>query len=184
MTRTTSTVLLTLLVAAGLAGCGNDTPAATPSASPNRQSLLALGQEWVQCLRTHGFTRMPDAELSQDGYLQFPADRYNWKLDLAKHRDIIDACQPIEDRYPPNAFRPKQQFTADDLRKLAAYADCARKNGIPDFPDPNAAGEFDVTGTSIANGISGTLRNKVDAACHTIWDGSVKITGGADGGKK
>ncbi|BCJ39508.1 hypothetical protein GCM10010168_62440 [Actinoplanes ianthinogenes] len=176
-------MLIIAVLAAGLAGCDHGTPSAAPSASSNRQQLLALGQQWVQCLRDKGLTRMPDAELSQDGYLQFPAGDYNWKDDLRKHQAIINACQSIEDSYPPNAFRPKEQFSADDLRKLAAYADCVRKHGIPDFPDPNAAGEFDVTGTSLANGIPGSLRDKADQACHTVWDGSVKITGGS-GGKK
>jgi len=158
--------------------------AVLPAASTDRHQLLALGQEWVQCLRDKGLTRMPDAELSQEGYLQFPASGgYNWKDDLRKHQSIIDACQPIEDRYPPNAFRPKDQFTADDLRKLAEYAECVRNHGIPDFPDPNSAGEFDLSGTPLANGIPGPLRDQAEAACHQIWDGAVKITGGG-GGKK
>jgi hypothetical protein len=184
MTRTTSIVLANLVVAAGCllaAGCDSASPP-TASASPsaNHQQLLALAQEWVDCLRGKGLTRMPDAELTQDGYLQFPAAQgYNWKEDLRKHRDILDACQPIEDRYPPNAFRPKEQYSAADLRKLAEYAACVRQHGIPEFPDPNSKGEFDVTGTSLANGMPDRLRDQADAACHHIWDGSVKVTGGS-----
>lgn len=188
MTRTKSTVLLCALLAAGLAGCDSGGSAAPPSpsaaAGANRQQLLALGQEWVQCLRDKGLTRMPDAELSQDGYLQFPAaGGYNWKDDLGDRRTIIEACQPIEDRYPPNAFRPRQQFSADDLRKLAAYAECVRKHGLPDFPDPNAAGEFDLSGTPLANGIPRQLREQAEAACHDIWSGDVRVTGGGKGKK-
>jgi hypothetical protein len=181
-------MLITALVAAGLAGCdaGGDTASSSPSAtaSADRQQLLALGQEWVRCLRGQGLTRMPDAELSQDGYLQFPAVGYDWKRDLSKHPTMIDACRSIEDRYPPTAFRPKEQFTADDLRKLAEYAACVRQNGIPAFPDPNSKGEFDLAGTSLAHGIPGPLRDKADAACHHIWSGTVKVTGSDGGGKK
>ena len=191
MTKT-STVLLTVLVVAGLAGCdGGPSASANPtaSASASRQQLLALGQQWVQCLRGHGLTRMPDAQLTQDGYLQFPpAGTYNWKEDLGKHRSIIDACQSIEDSYPPNAFRPKDQVSADDLRKLAEYAKCARAHGIPDFPDPDATGTFDVTGTSLAHGIPATVKNQVDQACQAIWSGKITMTGGSGdkngGGKK
>jgi hypothetical protein len=190
MTRTTSTVLLLALLVAGAAGCdpggsgGSPTASASASAGVNRQQLLALGQEWVQCLRDKGLTRMPDAEVNQEGYLQFPAaGGYNWKEDLRTHRSIIEACQPIEDRYPPNAFRPKDQFSADDLRKLAAYAACVRQHGLPDFPDPNAAGEFDVTGTPLANGMNGRLREQAETACRHIWSGDVRVTGG-NGGKK
>jgi hypothetical protein len=178
------TVLLTTLVAAGLAGCdGGSAASPNPSASAaNRRQLLALGQQWVQCLRSHGLTRMPDAQLSQDGYLQFPqAAGYNWKEDLGKHRSIIDACQSIEDSYPPGAFRPKDQVSAADLRKLADYANCVRAHGVPDFPDPNAAGGFDVTGTSLAHGGTAKL-NAADQACKDIWSGKIQMTGG-DGGK-
>ena len=188
MTRTTCTVLLAVLLGAGLAGCdsgpaGSAKPSA--SAAAGRQQLLALGQEWVQCLRDKGLTRMPDAELSQEGYIQFPAvNGYNWKDDFRKHQSIIDACQSIEDRYPPNAFRPHQQFSADDLRKLAEYAECVRQHGIPEFPDPNASGEFDLSGTSLANGIPGALREQAEEACHQVWDGDVRVTGDKGGAKK
>jgi hypothetical protein len=188
MTRTSRIVLLAVLFAAAIAGCDSagsgGSPNPSASAQAGRRQLLALGQEWVQCLRDKGLTRMPDPELTQDGYLSFPpGETYDWKNDLRKHPKIIQACQPIEDRYPPNAFRPKEQFSADDLRKLAEYAKCVRENGIPDFPDPNSSGEFDLSGTSLANGIPGSLREKADAACHQIWDGAVKMTGG-NGGKK
>jgi hypothetical protein len=177
-------VLLAALLAAGLAGCDSQGSAARPKASANNRQLLALGQEWVQCLRGKGLTRMPDAELSQDGYLQFPAQDYDWKAELQNHKDIIEACKPIEDRYPPNAFRPKEQFSAEDLRKLAAYAECVRQHGIPEFPDPNTAGEFDLSGTPLADGIPGALRNRADEACRHIWSGAVKVTGEKGGGRK
>jgi hypothetical protein len=198
MTKTASTVLLPrlligmVLLTAGLAGCdggSSASPNASASASANRQQLLALGQQWVQCLRSHGLTRMPDAQLTQDGYLQFtPAGGYNWKEDLGKRRSIIDACKSIEDSYPPNAFRPKDQVSAEDLRKLTEYAKCARAHGIADFPDPDAAGTFDVTGTSLANNrVPANVKSQVDQACKSIWSGKITMTGGSggkNGGKK
>jgi hypothetical protein len=185
--KKTSTVLVALFVVAGLAGCdGGPAASANPTASAaaSRQQLLALGQQWVQCLRSHGLTRMPDAQLTPDGYLQFPpANGYNWKADIGKHRSIIQACQSIEDSYPPNAFRPKDQVSPDDLRKLAEYAKCVRAHGIPDFPDPDATGAFDVTGTSMANGVPANVKNQVDQACAAIWSGKITMTGGGGGAK-
>ena len=185
MTKKTSTVLLMVLVAAGLAGCdggSSASPDPAASASASRQQLLALGQQWVQCLRSHGLTRMPDAQLTQDGYLQFPpVSGYNWKEDLGKHRSVIQACQSIEDSYPANAFRPQEQVTAEDLRKLTEYAKCARANGIPDFPDPDATGAFDITGTSLDRGVPAAVKDKVDKACKAIWSGKITISGGSGG---
>ncbi|MBU2668066.1 hypothetical protein KOI35_31605 [Actinoplanes bogorensis] len=179
-----STVLLIGLLTAGCSGGGGGSPTTPESSAPGRQQLLALGQEWVQCLRDHGLTRMPDAQLSQDGYLQFVPDRsYNWKDDLVKRRSIIEACQSIEDRYPPNAFRPKDQPSAGDLRKLAEFATCIRAHGLPAFPDPNQAGAFDLAGTPLAQGVPGDRWDQANDACKGIWSGEVRMLGIA-GGKK
>jgi hypothetical protein len=189
MTRTKSTVLITVLLGAGLAGChaGGAPGSATPSASASvsRQQLLALGQEWVQCVRGKGLTRMPDAQLTEDGYLSFGSQGgYNWKEDLGKHKDIIDACKPIEDRYPPNAFRPKDKVSADDLRKLSEYAKCIREHGLPAWPDPDPDGSFNLDGTPLANGVPKAAMNKATQACSSIWSGKVSIRSGGPGGKK
>jgi len=188
MTRTKLTVLLAVLLGAGLAGCdaGGPTGSATPSAAPsaNRQQLLALGQEWVQCMRSKGLTRMPDAQLTEDGYLNFPPQGgYNWKEYAGQHPDIIEACKSIEDKYPPNAFRPKHQLSAEDLRKLAEYAKCFRANGLPAWPDPDSDGSFDLEGTTLANGVPGQLMDKATQACSSIWSGKISVHGGP-GGKK
>jgi hypothetical protein len=189
MTRTKPAMLITVLLAAGLVGChaGGASGSATPSASAtvSRQQLLALGQEWVQCLRGKGLTRMPDAQLTEDGYLSFaPQGGYNWKEDLGKHQDIINACKSIEDKYPPNAFRPKDTLSADDLRKLAEYAKCLRANGLPAWPDPDTDGSFNLNGTSLANGIPKTVMDKATQTCSSIWSGKVSIHSGPGGGGK
>lgn len=188
MTRQKSAVLIALFLAAGLAGCqaGPASGSGTPSASPtvNRQQLLALGQQWVQCMREKGLPRMPDAQLTEDGYLSFPpAGGYNWKEDGAKHPDIIEACKSIEDKYPPNAFRPKQQLSADDIRKLGEYAECLRTHGIPAWPDPSADGSFDLSETPLVNGVPKDTMDTASEACRSIWSGKIDIHG-AGGGKK
>lgn len=191
MTRT-STLLLTALlggglVAAGIAGCdGGSSASPNPSASGSaqRQQALAAGRNWVQCLRDHGVTRMPDATLDHDGYLQFGNDNYDWKRDLQTHKSAITACDSLHDALPPDANRPKQQYSADDLRKLAEYAKCIRAHGIPDFPDPDAQGMFDFTGTSLANGGNGPKQDAANDACKGVWSGSIEVNGGPGGGKK
>jgi hypothetical protein len=189
MTRTKSAVLITMVLGAGLVGChaggasGSSTP--SPSATVSRQQLLALGQEWVQCVRGKGLTRMPDAQLTEDGYLSFaPQGNYNWKEDLGKHRDIINACKSIEDKYPPTAFRPKDKVSAGDLRKLNEYAKCMRAHGLPAWPDPDPDGSFNTTGTSLEHGIPKAVMTKATQACSSIWSGKVSIRGGPGGGKK
>ncbi|MEV6492078.1 hypothetical protein AB0M20_26185 [Actinoplanes sp. NPDC051633] len=187
MRKTTSTIVLTAMLTVGIAGCTGGSPggSANPSASAsaNRQQLLALAQDWVKCMRDNGMPRMPDAEVTPEGYLSFPPrGGYEWKSDLEKHPGIIDKCKSFEDKYPANAFRPKEQVSPEDLRKLTEYAKCFRQHGFPDFPDPDKSGTFDFTGTSLANGTSNRKRDVADEACKHLWDGPIKVTGG--GGKK
>lgn len=188
MRRTTSVLLLITSLATGSAGCsftrsaGEAMPSA--SASADRGQILAVAQEWVDCLRGKGLTRMPDPQLNSDGYLEFPAgDGYDWKNDLRGRSAIVEACKAIEDRYPPNAFRPKAQFSAEDLRKLAEFAKCVRGHGLPDFPDPDAEGTFDLGGTPLANGIPAAKKDQATQACRHIWSGDIRTTG-QNGGKK
>ncbi len=100
-----------------------------------------------------------------------------------KHPEIIEACKSIEDRYPPNAFRPKEQLSAEDLRKLAEYAKCFREHGLPAFPDPDSDGSFDFTGTTLANGVPKQLMDKATKPASSIWGGKITVNGGP-GGKK
>jgi len=135
-------------------------------------------------MRGKGLTRMPDAQLTEDGYLSFPAERdYNWKEDAGKHLDVIEACKPIEDRYPPNAFRPREQLSAEDLRKLAEYAKCLRANGLPAWPDPDSDGSFNLSGTPLADDIPKALMDKATQACSSVWSGKVNVHGGQGDGK-
>jgi hypothetical protein len=197
MTKTSFTALLTALPTALLAfaaaGCdpGGSPSAASdpsPSASANRQEALAVGQEWVRCLRERGLTRMPDAEISPEGFLNFPPQNgYEWKRDLAKRPDIIEACKPIQDRFPASAQRPRDEYSAEDLRKLKEFASCIRSKGIPEFPDPNSAGEFNLVGTPLENENPNVRFKAAEDACKHIWSGGLKIVdggGGKSGGKK
>ena len=38
--------------------------------------------------------------------------------------------------------------TADNQEQAVKFAACMRENGVSDFPDPNASGEFDIWGQS------------------------------------
>ncbi|MBG0564078.1 hypothetical protein [Actinoplanes aureus] len=188
---TMSAAFLVALLAAGAGGAGCDSAgspsaAANPSASASasRQQALAVAQEWVQCLRGKGFTRMPDPQLSSEGYISYPPERgFEWKSELAKYPKIIEACESIQERIPASAQRPRQQVSAEDLRKLAEYAKCFREHGFPDFPDPNAQGEFDLRGTSLSDGRPSAKRNAADEACRHIWSGAIKVIDNG-GGKK
>jgi hypothetical protein len=189
MTRTTSTGFLAALLTVVVAGCdlgGSPSEAADPSASAsaNRQEALAIGQEWVQCLRDNGLTRMPDADLSPEGYLNFSSQNgYEWKRDLANRQDIIEACKSIQDRFPASAQRPREEYSAEDLRKLNEFAECVRENGVQEFPDPTDDGQFDFRGTPLENENPNVRLKPAEDACKHIWSRGLKVIDGGGSNK-
>jgi hypothetical protein len=56
------------------------------------------------------------------------------------------------------------KLSAEELEKVQKYAKCMRSNGVPDFPDPNADGDFgpDWDGTKVIGTAAG---EKANATC-------------------
>jgi hypothetical protein len=60
-----------------------------------------------------------------------------------------EACRKYLPGGGPQALTPAQQ--AANRTKLLALAQCMRKHGFPNFPDPNSQGAFQFTGGSTGN---------------------------------
>lgn len=190
MTRL-ATMSATLLLITAVAGCdpGGSPSSTPPSSAATGQQALDIAREWVQCLRDRGLTRMPDPRIDEQGHITYaaPADGYEFKRDLLRRPEAAQACQPIIDRLPASARR-RSDVSPADIRTLTEFAKCVRSKGVAEFPDPNAHGEFDLTGTPLENA---RLESRVDPAlkaCRGVWSGEVSVVGGAGdksgGGKK
>jgi hypothetical protein len=66
--------------------------------------------------------------------------------------------------------------TATDRDKAVKFAECMRKNGVGDFPDPNAAGEF-VYGVSVSPAV---FKEAVDACKDLQPPGSLSAKRGPE----
>ncbi len=53
------------------------------------------------------------------------------------------ACQSIAARIPAQ-YTSTQPAASGDLEQLRVLAHCIRTHGVPDWPDPNALGEFPI----------------------------------------
>ena len=190
MTRKGSTVLAALLLTAAVAGCdlgGSPSSAQpSPSSSLGKQQIRAIAQEWVQCLRERGLTRMPDPNVADDGRVTYPGTGYDFKADFQRHPDIVQACKSIIDRIPESLRRRGSDLSADDIRKLTEFAKCVRSKGAPEFPDPNASGDFNLAGTPLANERPQVRMDRAFDACKGIWSGEIRLMDGVTkgGGKK
>lgn len=146
------------LSAAALAACGSRAAsppvahAAQPTGSSSShtsegQALLLAGR----CLRHHGLPNLPDPAIATYG----PAKGLPVlaKADLrADPTSVVNqailACHgPLQQAgvYGMSSTGP----TPQQMRDLLAFARCVRAHGIPNFPDPNSQGGFNLAGTGI-----------------------------------
>ena len=133
--------VLPLLAAAGLllAACGGTSHAAGPGSangSTNQRALVVLRQ-LAHCIRAHGNPSFPDPVVRNDGVPVFPDSAPRVPTPTQQ------ACRTIADRIPPD-YTETTAVSAGDYHKLLTLARCIRSQGIPDWPDPNALGEFPI----------------------------------------
>jgi hypothetical protein len=167
-------MVLCLALLAGLAGgcsSGGAEPhaGASPSSSADQQRTLAIGRQFVQCARQHGLPTFPDP-VWKDGSLEFGADADQIKNQI---RQLPDECTSVLDQLPASGHR-KPPPTAEDLRRLAQFAQCLRQHGIPEWPDPKSDGTFPLRGTALeAEGKSQRLLDAM-GACSQYWNKSIE----------
>jgi hypothetical protein len=118
------------LVALISAGCGSNAPSESGTASSTgtggKQNATAQDKlvKFAECIRAHGVPDFPDANAKGDF-------EYGVSVTPAVWTKAVDACKSLQ---PPGSLSskrtPKQQTAG--LR----IAECIRKNGVKDFPDP------------------------------------------------
>jgi hypothetical protein len=124
-------VILTGVAAAALlTGCGGGS-AAPPKSQPTSADNALI--ELAQCARKNGEPSFPDPTQDPTGAWGLPSS--------ADGKKIPAACDAIRARLKGQKFAPKPA-SAENMTKLRAFADCVRKQGVSDWPDPSADGTF------------------------------------------
>lgn len=137
-----SVVALLSLLASGvvlafmLAGCGSSRGASSAGGSVNQRATIVL-RELSRCVRAHGVPDFPDPQLGSDGVPRY-ADSAP-RVPAATQQ----ACRVVAARIPAE-YTSTTAISSGDYQKLLRLARCIRSHGIPDWPDPNALGEFPV----------------------------------------
>jgi hypothetical protein len=116
-----------------LAACGTGTrPPPPPPASGGANDPTGL-QAAARCMREHGHPDFPDP-VEHDGRWSFPLSQPDLPTPPAPCTALFDATKQGGERHT--------EVTAEDMLKLRQWADCIRKHGVPDWPDPDSAGTF------------------------------------------
>jgi hypothetical protein len=119
-------IAIALLAGAAITACGSSGhPRRTTATSTANDH--ALGVKYSTCMRHHGVSNFPDPETS--AAIQIP-------VSLAQHptpafRSATKACQYLvpADTSPPVA-------SASQKAAAVKLAECMRKHGVPNYPDP------------------------------------------------
>jgi hypothetical protein len=135
---------------AGLVLAVMTAPAAADAQQPpaDRQDAALA---YAQCVRDHGYAEFPDP--TPDGF-RFLIDPQN----VSRFKKAADACRNLA----PEGLRD-EGVSPETLDALLKLSQCIRENGIPDFPDPDAKGTFDLS--SVSSGPGDARVKAAMAAC-------------------
>ncbi|WP_182875014.1 hypothetical protein [Microbispora sp. H10670] len=174
--------LLALTLAASvLTACSGTTPAggtgesSADGATDERQTALAVGKRFAQCGREHGQPDFPDPVI-RDGKLDFPArdgDALKRALEAVQK---VPECGKILEELPASMKDDKPAVDAADMSQLLLFAQCVRRNGIPEWPDPKSDGTFPVAGTPLEAEGKSQRWLTAQEACKQHWDRGISIS--------
>ena len=135
-----------------------------PPSADRQDQLLA----YAQCMRENGYAEFPDP--SAEGHLRLQIDAST----APRFEAAREACRELSpmglETGPPDPER---------MERLVGFAQCMRDNGIPDFPDPDVQGQFNLAGSDIDDdgpAIQSGMRDCIQASGGFGALGGVRIT--------
>lgn len=169
------------LVGLALAACGSQqaSPPVARVAGSTGTTITSARTNAVllatRCLRQHGLPDMPGPVLATSGPLtgQMVLD----KQALAAYpRSVVNqATAACGAALAQISSGPNAAASAHQLQDLLAFAHCVRDHGVPNFPDPNSQGGFNLAGTGINSHQLTPAEFAAARACLPTADGEVKI---------
>jgi hypothetical protein len=95
----------------------------------NANPTLEQAVKFAQCMRENGVTNFPDPD--KDGRFVIAAGGPN--RNTPQFRNALQACKSLQ---PPGFLKDDPAEVAREQEAWLKWAQCMRKNGIPNMPDP------------------------------------------------
>ena len=129
MTQRLRPLVALAIVALITAGCGSSAPseagtAGSSGSTGKKASARDKAVKFAECVRAHGVSDFPDPNAKNDF-------EYGVSVSPAVWKKAVDACKALQ---PPGTLSSKR--TPKQQSASLEFADCMRKNGVKDFPDP------------------------------------------------
>ena len=135
--------------------------AATAQQTPTDRDDAAL--VYAQCIRDNGYAEFPDPD--PEGGFKFLIEQGS----APRFKAAAAACRDLA----PEGMRD-EGVTPEELEALIKLSHCVRDNGVPEFPDPDSGGGFDLSATGIGPG--DTRLETAMATCKDETGQGVRIT--------
>jgi hypothetical protein len=143
-----------VLLGLALAACGSQeasppvahvarSTGTTITAPPN--ALLAA----TRCLRQHGMPGLPGPFLATSGPAKGQMILDKQGMAAYPSSVVSQATAACSAALAQLSGGPNAAASPHQLQALLAFAHCVRNHGVPNFPDPNSQGGFNLAGTGI-----------------------------------
>lgn len=159
-----------LLVLIAVSACGGT----TPNHSASRASQATLARQFLAfagCMRTHGLPAFPDPRVSASGnQVQVRISPGGLDPNSPAFKAATRACHHLL----PDGGSPGAGASAKDRAQGLRFAVCMRAHGVPNFPDPDHDGAFELP--SALTPQSPAVVRAMNA-CHSVHPGSMRFNG-------
>ena len=146
------------------AGCSNG-PAQNGSAGGTNGAARGKGVKFAQCMRDHGVAAFPDPDASGELTIDGVLNGSSLDPDAPAWTSAMSACKDLQ----PAGFTGDHDVSAAEQKTRLQFADCVRKHGVKDFPDPvNGAPLVDTNQIPSSAGPGGM--SALNAAMHACRD--------------
>jgi len=160
--------LLFVMSGALLAACGGD-PSSTSSGTGGtggQSSANQSGIKFASCMRANGVSNFPDSAVTvKDGRTEV-----NLPPGIANSSQFQSAMQSCRKDLPNGG---NGVASHSNTQKLIKFANCMRAHGVPKFPEPNAQGREQITGSSGVNPNSPQFQSALATCQHLLPAGAV-----------
>jgi hypothetical protein len=168
-TRRPLAALALIALVAVISACGSTAPAETGSASSTGGNNTAANAQktvkFAECMRNNGVSRFPDPKASGKLTIDEIANGSSLDPSTPAFKRAISACKNLEPAGFTGSKRSSQQQDA-----ALKFAQCIRKNGVTDFPDPIPNGPLVDTGRIPSSNQPGgmTILNAAMQKCRDV----------------
>jgi hypothetical protein len=133
MSRARRPLAALAMVALIIGACSNTsaTTGAANTSAANREKAV----KFAECMRTNGVSAFPDPNASGDLTIDGIANGSSLNPSSPAFKQALGACKNLE----PPGFTGRRR-NAQEQEAALKFAQCMRKNGVPDFPDPTPNG--------------------------------------------